>query len=258
MKKPLVPGEGSSRGERADETWLLGLSRRAQEVLREGSSARCAHYALDPAMSCVEPDVSGNGTSGSTTVVRPGARGTEDGRCPSPCPVLPGNAVGPEPWDQAPWTHDHHDRANDSRPHHRHEGPRRVRQEHPAPGHRRRPHRGEVRLDRARDDRRRGADRPGAEVKKRRESAQIYTDAGATERADNETHEADFIEKYLPASLTPAELDALVAAAVVSTGASSMKDMGTVMKTATAAAAGIGRVDGKALSQAVRQALGAL
>ena len=97
-----------------------------------------------------------------------------------------------------------------------------------------------------------------AEVKKRRESAQIYTDAGATERADNETREADFIEKYLPASLTPAELDALVAAAIVSSGASSMKDMGTVMKTATAAAAGIGRVDGKALSQAVRQALAAL
>ncbi|MBE7700256.1 GatB/YqeY domain-containing protein [Oerskovia sp. Sa1BUA8] len=97
-----------------------------------------------------------------------------------------------------------------------------------------------------------------AEVKKRRESAQIYADADATERADNETREADFIEKYLPASLTPAELDALVASAIASTGASSMKDMGTVMKTATAAAAGIGRVDGKALSQAVRQALGAL
>ncbi|TGJ97581.1 glutamyl-tRNA amidotransferase, partial [Actinotalea fermentans ATCC 43279 = JCM 9966 = DSM 3133] len=72
-----------------------------------------------------------------------------------------------------------------------------------------------------------------AEVKKRRESAQIYTDAAATKRADNETREADFIEKYLPASLTAAELDALVTAAIVSTGASSMKDMGTVMKTAT-------------------------
>ncbi|MNW53215.1 hypothetical protein D3C74_307680 [compost metagenome] len=75
MKKPLVPGEGSSRGERADETWLLGLSRRAQEVLREGSSARCAHYALARGMSCVEPDVSGNGTSGPTAVARPGATG---------------------------------------------------------------------------------------------------------------------------------------------------------------------------------------
>ncbi|MFI2754437.1 GatB/YqeY domain-containing protein [Cellulomonas sp. P22] len=97
-----------------------------------------------------------------------------------------------------------------------------------------------------------------SEVKKRRDSAQIYTDAHATERAETETAEADLIETYLPAALDEAQLDAVVADAVAATGATGMKDMGTVMKAATAAASGLGRVDGKALSQRVRQALQAL
>jgi uncharacterized protein YqeY len=94
-----------------------------------------------------------------------------------------------------------------------------------------------------------------SEVKKRRESAEIYTGAGAGDRAANETAEADIIETYLPAAVSEEQLDALVAEAIASTGASSMKDMGTVMKAATAAAADLGRVDGKALSQRVRHAL---
>lgn len=94
-----------------------------------------------------------------------------------------------------------------------------------------------------------------AEVKKRRESAEIYAGAGADDRAAAETAEADFIETYLPAALTEAELDALVVQAVQSTGATTIKDMGAVMKAAQAAAAGRGRVDGKALSGKVRAAL---
>lgn len=94
-----------------------------------------------------------------------------------------------------------------------------------------------------------------AEVKKRRESAEIYTGAGASDRAATETAEAEFIEAYLPAALTEADLDSLVAEAVASTGATTMKDMGAVMKAAQAAAAGRGRVDGKALSSKVRAAL---
>ena len=94
-----------------------------------------------------------------------------------------------------------------------------------------------------------------AEVKKRRESAQIYAAAGATERATTETTEADLIEAYLPAAIGPDQLDALVADAIATTGATSLKDMGKVMKAANAAAATVGRVDGKALSGAVRQAL---
>ncbi|NTW42597.1 MAG: GatB/YqeY domain-containing protein [Cellulomonadaceae bacterium] len=94
-----------------------------------------------------------------------------------------------------------------------------------------------------------------SEVKKRRESAQIYTDAGAADRAETETTEADLIESYLPTALTADQLDAIVTEAIASTGASSMRDMGTVMKAATAAAASVGRVDGKALSARVREAL---
>ncbi|WP_165372747.1 GatB/YqeY domain-containing protein [Pengzhenrongella frigida] len=95
----------------------------------------------------------------------------------------------------------------------------------------------------------------GAEVKKRRESAAIYLAAGATDRATTENTEADLIEAYLPAALTPEQLDTIVTEAIAATGAATIKDMGTVMKSATAAAAAVGRVDGKALSARVRQAL---
>lgn len=91
------------------------------------------------------------------------------------------------------------------------------------------------------------------EVKKRRESAQIYTDAGATERAATETAEADVIETYLPARLSDDELAALVGAVIADLGATSIKDMGGVMKEATARAAGA--ADGKKLSALVRAAL---
>jgi len=52
------------------------------------------------------------------------------------------------------------------------------------------------------------------EVKKRRESAQIYTDAGASERAATETSEADLIESYLPAAVSLEQLDTIVATRV--------------------------------------------
>jgi uncharacterized protein YqeY len=91
------------------------------------------------------------------------------------------------------------------------------------------------------------------EVKKRRDSAQIYTDAGAADRAAVETREADAIEAYLPARLSPEELEALVRSVVADLGATSQRDMGAVMKEATARAAGA--ADGKALSTLVRAAL---
>lgn len=91
------------------------------------------------------------------------------------------------------------------------------------------------------------------EVKKRRDSAQIYTDAGAADRAAVETREADAIEGYLPARLSQDELEALVRSVVADLGATSQRDMGAVMKEATARAAGA--ADGKALSTLVRAAL---
>ncbi|MDM7830332.1 GatB/YqeY domain-containing protein [Cellulomonas edaphi] len=91
------------------------------------------------------------------------------------------------------------------------------------------------------------------EVKKRRDTAQIYTDAGATDRAATETAEADLFETYLPARLSDDELAALVAAVIAETGAGSMRDMGAVMKEATARAGA--SADGKKLSTLVRAAL---
>ncbi|GCE76393.1 GatB/YqeY domain-containing protein [Cellulomonas biazotea] len=91
------------------------------------------------------------------------------------------------------------------------------------------------------------------EVKKRRESAQIYADAGADERAANETAEADVIEAYLPTQLSDDELAALVRDVVAETGATTLRDMGGVMKEATARA-GLS-ADGKKLSALVRAAL---
>ncbi|MBF0689373.1 MAG: GatB/YqeY domain-containing protein [Cellulomonas sp.] len=91
------------------------------------------------------------------------------------------------------------------------------------------------------------------ESKKRRESAQIYADAGAADRAATETAEAQIVDEYLPTRLSDDELAALVDAVVADTGASSLKDMGTVMKEANARAQG--RADGKALSALVRTRL---
>ncbi|MBO3103684.1 GatB/YqeY domain-containing protein [Cellulomonas fengjieae] len=91
------------------------------------------------------------------------------------------------------------------------------------------------------------------EVKKRRDSAQIYTDAGAPERAATENAEADVIETYLPAQLSDDELQALVTAVIADVGATSLRDMGAVMKEATARAGA--SADGKKLSASVRAAL---
>lgn len=96
------------------------------------------------------------------------------------------------------------------------------------------------------------------EIKKRRESAEVYAEAGRSELADAETNEANILAEYQPQQLDDDELAALVAEAVVQVKAElgedvSMKQMGQVMKLATAQAAG--RADGKRLSTAVRAAL---
>ncbi|TQL03142.1 GatB/YqeY domain-containing protein [Cellulomonas sp. SLBN-39] len=91
------------------------------------------------------------------------------------------------------------------------------------------------------------------EVKKRRDTAETYTQVGATDRAERETAEAEIISTYLPARLTEAELEALVRDAVAEVGATSMRDMGAVMKVATERAGT--SADGRTLSALVRQAL---
>jgi uncharacterized protein YqeY len=93
------------------------------------------------------------------------------------------------------------------------------------------------------------------ERKRRLDAASQFRDGGRPELADQEESEARLIESYLPAELDDSELDAIVAAAVAETGASSPKDMGQVMKVVMARSGG--RADGKRASARVREALGA-
>ena len=66
-------------------------------------------------------------------------------------------------------------------------------------------------------------------IKQRRESATQYEDAGRTDLAGIERDEIAIIEQYMPRALDPAEVDAMVAAAIGESGAATMKDMGRVM-----------------------------
>jgi len=66
-------------------------------------------------------------------------------------------------------------------------------------------------------------------VKQRRDSISQYQAGNRQDLADKEQAEIAVIQTYLPAQLSEAELDALVADAIQSAGAASMKDMGKVM-----------------------------
>jgi uncharacterized protein YqeY len=91
-------------------------------------------------------------------------------------------------------------------------------------------------------------------VKQRRDSVEQYEKAGRSELAAKENAEIVVIEAYLPRAATQDEIDAAVLAAMADTGASSIKDMGTVMKAAMANLAGKS-ADGKAVSETVRARL---
>jgi uncharacterized protein YqeY len=93
------------------------------------------------------------------------------------------------------------------------------------------------------------------ERKKRAEAADAYAEAGRGEQADAERFEAELIEAYLPQQLSDQELRELVDAAVSETGASEQKQMGQVMSALMPKLAG--RADGKRVSAAVRERLGA-
>ena len=91
-------------------------------------------------------------------------------------------------------------------------------------------------------------------VKQRRDSIESYEKAGRTELAAKEAAEIAVIETYLPQAATIDEITAAVEAAVAETGASSIKDMGNVMKAAMVKLAGKS-ADGKAVSDAVKAKL---
>ncbi len=91
-------------------------------------------------------------------------------------------------------------------------------------------------------------------VKQRKESVEIYEKGGRDELAQTEKEEIEIIERYLPAQLSPEELESEVKAIIDEVGAESMKDMGKVMGAASKKFAG--RADGKAISATVKKLLG--
>jgi len=93
-----------------------------------------------------------------------------------------------------------------------------------------------------------------SQVKQRRDSVEQYQKGGRPELAQKEQAEIVVIEEYLPQAASQEEIDQAVIAAIADTGASSMKDMGGVMKAAMAKLAGK-NADGKAVSEAVKAQL---
>jgi uncharacterized protein YqeY len=92
------------------------------------------------------------------------------------------------------------------------------------------------------------------EAKKRREAAEAFGGAGRAEQAERERAEESVIATYLPAQLADADLAAIVADVVTSTGAAGMKDMGRVMGAVQGKVAG--RAEGGRVAAEVRRQLG--
>ena len=92
------------------------------------------------------------------------------------------------------------------------------------------------------------------EAKKRREAIDELEAAGRRGDADSEQFELAVIEGFLPRQLTAAELKPIVQAAIVETGATSMKQMGQIMKMVMPKVNGL--ADGKQVNAIVRELLG--
>ena len=91
------------------------------------------------------------------------------------------------------------------------------------------------------------------QAKQRQDSIEQYTSAGRQDLADKEAAELAVIQSYLPKPLTEEELTALIDATIAEVGATSPREMGKVISAIMATHKG--RVDGKALSAAVKARL---
>jgi len=91
-------------------------------------------------------------------------------------------------------------------------------------------------------------------VKQRKDSIEQFTANGRIELAEKERAELAVLEEYLPQAASQEEIAAAVESAVTETGASSIKEMGLVMKAALAKLAGK-TADGKMVSETVRAKL---
>lgn len=91
------------------------------------------------------------------------------------------------------------------------------------------------------------------QLKQREESAEAYRKAGREEQSATESAEAEIIRDYLPAPLLAAELEKAVEQAIEDTGATGMKDMGSIMNRAHEIAGN--RAEGRELAALVRSRL---
>jgi len=90
-------------------------------------------------------------------------------------------------------------------------------------------------------------------IKQRRESISSFEAGGRSDLVAKESAELKLIQAYLPAQLSDAELDALIAEAITQASASSVKDMGKVMAAVKARAAG--RADMAAVAARIKARL---
>ncbi len=90
-------------------------------------------------------------------------------------------------------------------------------------------------------------------VKQRKESAELFTQAGRAELAADELAQCKIIEQYLPAMLSEEELTAALRDIIAQVGAAGPQDMGKVMGVATKQL--VGKAEGKAINMKVRELL---
>jgi uncharacterized protein YqeY len=90
-------------------------------------------------------------------------------------------------------------------------------------------------------------------VKQRKDSASIYTEQGRPDLAEPELAQVAVIEKFLPAQMSEAEVEAVVAKIIADNGLSGMAAMGQVMGIASKELAG--QTDGKTISTLVKKLL---
>ena len=93
-------------------------------------------------------------------------------------------------------------------------------------------------------------------VKQRRESIAIFEKENRVDLAEVEKEEVAVIEKYLPEALSEEDLEKFIQALILSSGATSVKDMGKVIGLASKELAG--KADGRAISDMVKKCLSAL
>lgn len=91
-------------------------------------------------------------------------------------------------------------------------------------------------------------------VKQRRDSIEQYEKAARQELADKERVEIEIIEAYLPQAASREEIERAIDEAVAETGATSMREMGAVMKAVQGKLAGRS-ADGRTISEAVKTRL---